>query len=180
MEELLMNVELEMENVISNLEKRFTNVRAGRANASILDSVMADYYGAPTSIKHMANISIPEARQIMIMPYDKSLLGAIEKAIYESNIGLTPNNNGNSIILVIPDLTEETRKKYVKEVKGMAEDARIALRNIRQDAMNTIKKSDATEDNKESLEEDVQKIIDRFNKIVEEKTKIKETELMSI
>ena len=130
MDEILLETEELMEQAIVNMEKRFLNVRAGRANPTILDGVLVNYYGSPTPLKQLANVSIPEARQLMIKPFDKSCLGAIEKGIYESNIGLTPNNNGEVIILNIPVLTEETRKDYVKQVKGMSEDAKVALRNI--------------------------------------------------
>ena len=163
-----------------NMEKRFTNVRAGRANPSILDGVMAVYYGAPTPLKQLATISIPEARQLMIKPFDKSCLGAIEKGIYEANIGLTPNNNGEVIILNIPALTEETRREYVKQVKQMAEECKIALRNIRQDANNDIKKLEITEDEQKQAQDEVQELINKYNKIVDEKLKTKEQELMTV
>lgn len=180
MDELLNKTETKMNEIIANMEKRFANVRAGRATPALVDGIMVDYYGNQTPLKHMANISVPEARELMIAPYDKSALGAIEKAIYEANIGLTPNNNGNSIMLVIPQLTEDTRKQYVKDIKGMAEETRIALRNARQDAMNEIKKSEMTDDEKDSEEDDIQKLIEKMNKLVEDKTKAKENELMSI
>lgn len=179
MDEILMEAEMKMESSIENMEKRFTNVRAGRASAGMLNGVTVSYYGVDTPLNQLANISVPEARQIWIKPFDKSCLSSIEKGIYESNIGLTPNNNGEVIILNIPPLTEETRKEYVKQVKAMAEEARIALRNIRQDANNDIKKLELTEDEKKSGNEDVQKLIDKFNKIVDEKLKDKETELMN-
>ena len=174
------DAELRMEEAIDSLEKRFTNVRAGRANPAILDKVLVNYYGVDTPLKGLANISIPEARQLMIKPYDKSLLGPIEKAIYEANIGLTPNNNGEVIILNIPALTEERRLDYVKQVKTMAEDCRIVLRNIRQDINNDIKKSELTDDEKEGYTKDIQDLINKYNKIVDEKTKVKETELMTV
>lgn len=180
MEELLLEVETRMDDAIANMEKRFTNVRAGRANPAILDGVMVSYYGADTPLKQLATISIPEARQLMIKPFDRSSLGAIEKGIYEANIGLTPNNNGETIILNIPALTEETRRNYVKQVKQMSEDCKIQLRNIRQDANNDIKKSDATEDEKKGLEADVQDYINKYNKIVDEKLKEKEQELLTV
>ena len=153
--------ELRMQEAIDNMEKRFTNVRAGRANPSIVDKVMVNYYGVDTPLKQLANISIPEARELMIKPFDKSLLGAIEKGIYEANIGITPNNNGEVIILNIPALTEDTRKEYVKQIKGMAEDCRIALRNIRQDINNEIKKAELTDDDKKGYEGDVQDLINK-------------------
>ena len=180
MEDIILNTEEKMMMTIETLEGKFTNVRAGRANPSMLDSVMVEYYGTPTLLKSLANISVPEARQLCIKPYDRNSLGAIEKAIFEANIGLTPNNNGEMIILTIPPLTEDTRKEYVKEAKSMAEDARIALRNVRQDSNNEIKKMEATDDEKENLEEDVQNLINKYNKIVEEKFNKKENELLSI
>ena len=164
MDEILMNTELEMQTAIENMEKRFSNVRAGRASASIVNDVKVSYYGVDTPLMQLATISIPEARQICIKPYDRSCLNAIEKGIYEANIGLTPNNNGEIIILNIPPLTEDTRKSLVNEAKGMAEDARIALRNVRQDANNEIKREEITDDEKESLEKDVQNLINKYNK----------------
>ena len=178
--EILDKTEEKMMQVIDNLEKRLLNIRAGRANASLVNGIMVEYYGAPTPIMQLANISIPEARQLCIKPYDRSCLSAIEKAIFEANIGLTPNNNGEMIILTIPPLTEDTRKSYVKEAKGMAEDARIALRNVRQDANNEIKKAELTDDDKKDLEEEVQELINKYNKEVEDRFSKKETELQSI
>ena len=140
MEEILMNVEMEMETAIENMEKRFTNIRAGRANPAMLDGVMVDYYGVATPLRQLATISIPEARQLSIKPFDRSSLGAIEKGIFEANIGITPNNNGEVIILNIPALTEDTRKEYVKQAKSYAEDCRINLRNIRGEANKKIQK----------------------------------------
>lgn len=178
--DFLEEAELRMQEAVESMERRFTNVRAGRANPSILDKVMVNYYGSDTPLKQLATISVPEARQLMIKPFDKSSLGTMEKAIYEANIGLTPNNNGEVIILNIPPLTEETRKDYVKQVKGMAEDAKIALRNIRQDINNDIKKSEMTEDEQKSSMDDIQELINKYNKLVDEKTKDKENELMSV
>lgn len=178
--DILNKTEEKMMQVIDNLEKRLLNIRAGRANASLVNGIMVEYYGAPTPIMQLANISIPEARQLCIKPYDRSCLSAIEKAIFEANIGLTPNNNGEMIILTIPPLTEDTRKSYVKEAKGMAEDARIALRNVRQDANNEIKKAELTDDDKKDLEEEVQELINKYNKEVEDRFSKKETELLSI
>jgi len=180
MEEILLEVETRMESAIENMEKRFINVRAGRANPSIVDPVMVSYYGVMTPLKQLATISVPEARQLMIKPFDRGSLGAIEKGIFEANIGLTPNNNGEVIILNIPALTEETRREYVKQVKGMAEDCKIALRNIRQDGNNDIKKLELPEDDIKAGNEEVQELINKYNKIVEEKLKIKEEELMSV
>lgn len=180
MDDILMETELNMQSAIENMEKRLLNIRAGRANPAILDSVMVNYYGALTPLKHLATISIPEARQLMIKPFDKGSLSAIEKGIYEANIGLTPNNNGEVIILNIPALTEDTRKEYVKQAKTISEDCKIALRNVRQDSNNEIKKSEMTEDEQKEATEEVQELINKYNKIVDEKLKIKEQELMTV
>lgn len=140
MNDILMETELRMQSAIENMEKRFTLIRAGRANPAILNGVMVNYYGSPTPLNQLATISVPEARQLWIKPFDRSSLGAIEKGIYEANIGITPNNNGEVIILAIPALTEDTRRDYVKQSKQIAEECKIALRNVRQDANNDIKK----------------------------------------
>lgn len=180
MEDILFEAEAEMSEAISNMEKRFTNIRAGRANPAMLDGVMVSYYGVDTPIKQLATISIPEARQLCIKPFDKSSIGAIEKGIMAANIGITPNNNGEMIILNIPALTEDTRREFVKQAKGYAEDCRIVLRNIRQDANKNIAKLEIPEDDVKSGEEDVQELINKYNKIVDEKFKIKEQELMTV
>lgn len=180
MDNVLLETEEKMENVIATMEKRFINIRAGRANPAILDSVMVNYYGTLTPLKQLANISIPEARQLSIKPFDRSALSAIEKGIYEANIGLTPNNNGEIIILNIPALTEETRKEYVKQAKEVSEEAKIALRNVRQDANNDVKKLELTEDDKKYCTDEIQELINKYNKIVDEKYLIKEKELLSV
>ena len=170
-----------MNKVIDSLESRFTTIRAGRANPNILHGIMVDYYGAPTPIQSLATISVPEARVLAIKPFDKSALKNIEKAIYEANLGIAPTNNGEIIMLTIPELTGETRKNYVKQASQMAEEAKVALRNVRQDENNKIKKdADLTEDEKDMCLEIVQELIDKYNKIVDEKFKEKETELTSI
>ena len=180
METILLNAEEKMENTISSLETKFTNVRAGRANPNMLDGVSVEYYGVPTPLKQLANISIPEARQLMIKPFDKSILGAVEKAIFEANLGVTPNNNGECIFLVIPPLTEERRKELVKQVKQLSEEARIALRNIRQDANTGIKNLKLPEDTEKEGNNEVQELINKYNKVIDEKLKVKEQELMTI
>lgn len=180
LDEILLETEEKMNHAIEAMEKRFTNIRAGRANPAILSGVEVEYYGTPTPLQQLATISIPEARQLQIKPFDKSCLGAIEKGIFEANIGLTPNNNGEVIILNIPVLTEETRRDYVKQAKGMAEDCRIALRNVRQDANNDIKKLEIPEDDIKGGNNEVQELINKYNKVVDEKLKIKENELMSV
>ena len=170
-----------MEKVIENLESRYTTIRAGRANPNILHGVMVDYYGTPTPIQSLATISIPEARVLSIKPFDKSSLKNIEKAIFEANIGIAPTNNGEVIMLTIPELTGETRKAYVKDASTMAEEAKVALRNIRQDENNKIKKDESLrEDERDMCLEIVQELIDKYNKKVEETFKAKEEELTSI
>ena len=180
METILLNAEEKMESTINSLEMKFSNVRAGRANPAMLDGINVEYYGTPTPLKSLANISIPEARQLMIKPFDKSILGGIEKAIFEANLGVTPNNNGECIFIVIPPLTEDRRKELVKQVKGLAEEGKIALRNIRQEANTGIKNLKLPEDVTAEGNDEVQELINKFNKIIDEKLKEKETDLMSI
>ena len=175
-----METEMKMESSIESLDRRLLNIRAGRANPAILDGVNVSYYGVDTPLKQLATISIPEARQLMIKPFDRSTLGAIEKGIYEANIGLTPNNNGEVIILNIPALTEETRREYVKQAKWIAEECKIALRNIRQDANNDIKKLEVPEDEIKSGQDEVQELINKYNRVVDERLKVKEQELMTV
>ncbi len=179
-DEILLECEERMISAVENMEKRFLNVRAGRANPSMLDGINVPYYGVPTPLKQLANISVPEARQLSIKPFDKSVLGDIEKAIFEANLGITPNNNGEVIFLVIPALTEDRRKELVKQVKQIAEDGKIALRNIRQDANNDIKKAGLPEDIEKGASEDVQELIHKYNNMIEEKLSKKTDELMTI
>lgn len=173
-------VKTKMDKVVENMEARFTTVRAGRANPNILNGIMVEYYGVPTPIQSLATISVPEARQLMIKPFDKSALKEMEKALYAAELGMAPTNNGEVLILTVPELTEDSRRTYVKQVKDMAEDARIGLRNVRQDANNMIKKAEYSEDEEKRYLDQVQKLIDNYNNIVEEKFKEKEKELMSI
>lgn len=180
MDDILLETETKMDEAITNMEKRLTNIRAGRANPAMLDGVMVSYYGVDTPLKQLATISIPEARQLAIKPFDRGSIGDIEKAILAANIGITPNNNGEMIILNIPALTEETRREYVKQAKSYAEDCRIVLRNIRQDANKAINALEVPEDDIKSGEEDVQELINKYNKIVDEKFKAKEQELMTV
>ena len=174
------DVKNKMNKVIETLESRYTTIRAGRANPNILNGIMVDYYGTPTPIQTLATISIPEARVLSIKPFDKSSLKNMEKAIYEANLGIAPTNNGEVIMLTVPELTGETRKDYVRQASAMAEEAKIALRNVRQDENNKIKKSEMTDDEKEMCLEIVQDLINKYNKTVDEKFKEKETELTSI
>ena len=175
-----MNTEQKMQKTIENLESRLVTIRAGRANPAMLSKVMVSYYGTPTPIQSVANITVPDAKQLMIKPFDRSSLKDIEKAINEANLGIAPVNNGEVIILPMPELTEDRRREYVKQAKALCEDAKVALRNIRQDANNEIKKMELPEDEEKFELEDVQELIQKYNKIVDEKGKEKEAELMSI
>ena len=179
-DEILLEAEDKMQKAINVMENRFLNVRAGRANPRILDKIEVEYYGVSTPLIQLATISVPEARKLVINPFDRSSIGSIEKAIFEANIGLTPNNNGEVVMLIIPELTEERRKEYVKEAKTIEEDAKIALRNIRQEANNDIKKIEIPEDDIKKGQDSVQELINKYNKIAEEKLKTKEKELMEI
>jgi len=180
MDDILLETEESMEKTIENLKDRLTNIRAGRANPSMLDTVKVDYYGAETPLNQLANISVPEARKLQVKPYDKSCLSDIEKAIYEADLGLTPNNTGDMIFISIPELTEDRRKELVKQAKSMAEEAKVALRNIRQDANKDIEKLELNEDEEKRGEAEVQDLINKYNKIVEEVFGEKEKELMTI
>ena len=180
MDNVIMQAMEKMDKTLENMEKRFINVRAGRANTSVLDGIKVSYYGMDTPLIQLATISIPEARTLSIKPFDRSSIGNIEKAIFEANIGLTPNNNGETVTLNFPALTEERRLEYVKQVKGMAEEARIAIRNIRQDSNNSIKRLELPEDEEDRGTAEIQELIGNYNKKIDEKLKIKEQELMSI
>ena len=179
-DEILLETEEKMQKDIENLETRFTTIRAGRANPAILDNVKVNYYGAPTPLNQLATVSVPEARKLQIKAFDKSCLADIEKAIYEAELGLTPNNTGELIFITIPELTEDRRRELVKQAKAMSEEGKIALRNIRQDANNSIKRLELNEDEEKRSEAEVQELINKYNKIVEEKAKEKEEELMTI
>ena len=180
MEDVLLLTEEKMERAVESLEKRFTTVRAGRANPSSLDGVMVSYYGADTPLKQLATISVPEARQLLIKPFDRSCLSAIEKAIFESNLGYTPNNDGESIRIVIPALTEERRVELTKQVKALAEEAKVAIRNIRREAIEDIEKLELPEDVEKHGTNEVQDLVNEYNKKIDEKLKVKEGELLSI
>lgn len=178
--EVINLTEEKMKKTLDNLEHRFVTVRAGRANPSSLDGITADYYGSPTPLKQLATISVPEARQLLIKPFDRSCLGAIEKAIFESNLGYTPNNDGETIRIIIPVLTEERRKELTKQVRAMAEDAKVSIRNIRHDANEDIEKEEISEDEQKKLQNRVQDLVNKYNKLIDEKTKEKENELMTV
>ena len=173
-----------MEKAIESLVQRLSEVRAGRANPAILNKVKIDYYGTPTPINQVAGISVPEARMIMIQPWDASILKEIEKAILASEIGINPNNDGKVIRLVFPELTEERRKDLVKEIKKYAEDAKVSIRNARRDGIDKAKTmqkdGDITEDELKAAETEIQKITDKYIEEVDKTIIAKETEIMSI
>lgn len=172
--------EEKMIKTLENLDHRFATVRAGRANPSSLDGITADYYGVATPLKQLATISVPEARQLLIKPFDRGCLGAIEKAIFESNLGYTPNNDGETIRIIIPVLTEDRRKELTKQVKSMAEDGKVSIRNIRHDSNEEIEKQEISEDEQKNLENRVQELVNKYNKLIEDKLKEKEVELMTV
>jgi len=173
------DVEQRMKKALESLDFKLLNIRAGRANPAMLNGIQVEYYGTPTLIASLANITVPEARQLMIKPFDKSVLKEIERSLNEANLGITPINNGEVIILTIPELTEDRRKEYVKQAKSLCEDAKVALRNIRQDANNDIKKMELPEDQEKAELLEVQELVNEYNKRIDEKLKAKENELMS-
>ena len=179
-ENFLEEAEVKMLNTLDNLEKRFATVRAGRANPSSLDGVMVSYYGVDTPLKQLATISVPEARQLLIKPFDRSCLHAIEKGIFEADLGFTPNNDGETVRIVIPPLTEDRRKELAKQVKAMAEDAKVSIRNTRRETMEDIEKADLPEDIEKAKDKEVQDLVNEYNKKVEDMLKVKEEELMSV
>ena len=178
------DVEERMKKAVSVFEEQLAGVRAGRANPKILDKISVEYYGVPTPINQVANIMVPEARMITIQPWDASLLKEVEKSIQEANIGINPNNDGKVIRLVFPELTEDRRKELVKEIKKMSEDSKIALRNVRRDALDEYKSkekaSEITEDDLHRAEEDIQKLTDKYVAKIESGVEAKEKEIMSI
>lgn len=176
----MINAEEKMKKALENLETRLLNIRAGRANPAMVNGINAEYYGVPTPIQSLANITVPEARSLMIKPFDRSALKEIERAINEANIGITPVNNGETIILTVPELTEEKRKDYVRQAKVVCEEAKVALRNIRQDANNEIKKEEYPEDEEKLYLEEIQDLVNTYNKKIDDIFKEKETELMRV
>ena len=178
--ELLQQAEERMNKSIEALKHEFASIRTGRASVALLDKVMVDYYGSPSPINQVANISVPEPRMIVIAPWDKTMIGAIEKAILQSDLGLNPGNDGAQIRLTIPQLTEERRKEIVKVVHKKAEDAKVALRNIRRSANDDVDKAGLTEDEVKQGKERVQKLTDEYVKIIDQLAKDKEEDLMSV
>lgn len=174
----------EMEKTIDALSKSFSRVRTGRASVSLLDGIKVDYYGTPTPINQVANVSVPESRQILIVPWDASIIGAIEKAIQKSDLGVTPSNDGKAVRLAIPQLTEERRKEIAKNVKKMAEEGKIKLRNARRDAneeFKILKKNNKiSEDEMFTAQEEVQKLTDQYIEKTDKILAVKEKEIMEI
>ena len=183
MKEVIKKCEEKMTKTCENLDGEFTNIRAGRANPNILNKLTVEYYGTPTPIQQVGNISVPEARMILIQPWDKNMLRAIEKAIIDSNIGLTPSNNGEQIRLSIPPLTEVRRRELVKQIRNEAETARISLRNARRDAVEAFKKAQKEgmpEDESKDGETQAQKLLEKFTKTLDEALQKKEKEIMTV
>uniref|UniRef100_A0A7C5Z6A7 Ribosome-recycling factor n=1 Tax=Caldicellulosiruptor owensensis TaxID=55205 RepID=A0A7C5Z6A7_9FIRM len=184
MAEPIQVAEEKMKKAIETLKEEFATVRAGRANPHILNKVMVDYYGVPTPIPQVASITVPEARMIVIQPWEARMLKEIEKAIQKSDLGVNPTNDGKVIRLIFPELTEERRKELVKQVKKMAEDAKVAIRNIRREALDEYKKmkknNEITEDDLKDAEEDVQKLHDKYIEQIEKLLSAKEKEIMEV
>ncbi|MCR1843275.1 ribosome recycling factor [Murimonas intestini] len=184
MDERIQIYDTKMTKTYDNLMAEFGAVRAGRANPHVLDRIMVDYYGTPTPIQQVGNVTVPEARMIQIQPWDASLVKAIEKAIMVSDLGINPNNDGKVIRLVFPELTEERRKELVKDVKKKGEAAKVAVRNIRRDANDAFKKlkksADVSEDEIAELEEEVQKLTDKYVKEIDKAVEEKSGEILKV
>ena len=184
MKEVFEAAETKMNKTVNALINEYAAIRAGRANPAILDKIAVDYYGVPTPVNQMAAVSVPDARTILIAPWDKSTLKAIEKAIQTSDLGINPQNDGGVIRLVFPQLTEERRKDLTKQVRKYAEDSKVAVRNIRRDAVDYVKKAqkkgELTEDDQKKAEKDIQDLTDKHVKKIDEMCAKKEKELMEI
>ena len=184
MQEKLSFYEDKMNKSLEALQNEYGSIRAGRANPHVLDKLKVDYYGTPTPLQQVGNISVPEARMIVIQPWEKSLLKAIEKAILTSDLGINPTNDGTCIRLVFPELTEERRKELAKDVKKKGEGAKVAIRNIRRDANDAIKKeqkaNEISEDEEKTLQDDIQKMTDTYIKKVDGMVEDKSKEIMTV
>ena len=174
----------QMAKTVENTKENFSGIRTGRANPALLNGITVDYYGAPTPIKAVASIGVPEPRTLSVTPFDASQAGAVEKALRNSDLGISPNRDGNVIRLTMPELTEDRRKEYVKLAKGKAEDGKVAVRNIRRDAVDYVKKAqkkgELTEDDQKKAEKDIQDLTDKHVKKIDEMCAKKEKELMEI
>lgn len=173
-----------MKKTVSNLDAELQTIRAGRANPHVLDRITVDYYGTETPINQVGNITVPEARLIQIQPWDKSMLKAVEKALQASDLGINPTNDGSVIRLVFPELTEERRKSLTKDVKKKGEEFKVAIRNVRRDGMDTLKKlekkSEITEDEQKDMEEKLQKLTDKYIEEIDKLSEAKNKDIMSI
>ena len=184
MNERVKPFEDKMSKTLDVLKEEYASVRAGRANPHLLDKLHVDYYGAPSTIQAVANISVPEARVIQIQPWESKMIKEIEKAILASDIGITPGNDGKVIRLVFPELTEDRRKELVKDIKKKAENAKVAVRNVRRDANDAIKKAakanEISEDEQKQIEDEIQKLTDKFVADIDKCTEAKTTEIMTV
>ncbi len=183
-QELLMVLEDKLDKTASVLREEFSNIRAGRANPHVLDKIMVDYYGTMSPLNQVGNIAVADAKCLVISPWDTSLLKGIEKAILQSNIGLNPTNDGKVIRLIFPDLTEERRREIAKQIKSLSEDAKVAARNVRRDAMDALKKmktaKEISEDECALVEKEVEKTVAKCMEQIEKHTAEKEKEIMSV
>ena len=174
----------QMAKTVENTKENFSGIRTGRANPALLNGITVDYYGAPTPIKAVASIGVPEPRTLSVTPFDASQAGAVEKALRNSDLGISPNRDGNVIRLTMPELTEDRRKEYVKLAKGKAEDGKVAVRNIRRDAMDKFKAmkkaGEITEDDQKKLEDETQKLTDKYVKLIDDTCTDKNKEIMEV
>ena len=181
---MLTQFEDKMTKTLENLESEYTSIRAGRANPNILNKIKVEYYGVPTPMQQLANITVPEARTLMIAPWEPSLVKAIEKAILNSDLGITPNNDGKNIILNVPELTEDRRKELVKDIKKKGEQAKVAIRNIRRDANDGFKKqlkaNEISEDEQKDNEDKIQKLTDKYVGLIDKAVEAKSNEIMTV
>lgn len=174
-------VKQEMDAAIMHLDHAFQKIRAGRASTSMVQDVMVEYYGAPTPLNQVANVSVPDAMTISIQPWDRTAINAIEKAIVNSNLGFAPSNNGDTIILNVPPLTEERRRDLAKQAKGESEQTKVTVRNARQDGMKELKKLDGvSEDLIKNTEEEIQQLTDKYVKMCDEHLKVKEADILKV
>lgn len=181
LELIVASVKQEMEAAIKHLDHAFQKIRAGRASTTMVQDVMVEYYGTNTPLNQVANVSIPDAMTIAIQPWDRTAIGAIEKAIIISNLGFAPSNNGETIILNVPPLTEERRKELAKQAKAESEQTKVTVRNARQDGMKELKKLDGvSEDLIKNVEADIQELTDKYVKLCDEHLKVKEAEIMKV
>jgi len=182
--EVIASVKQNMDKAVEHVRREFSSIRTGRASTALLDGISVDYYGSTAPLNQIANLSVPDAKLLLITPYDKGGLGSIEKAILKSDLGLTPNNDGKVIRIPIPELTEERRKDLVKVVKRLAEDSRVSIRNIRREANDQVKKAEKNgevpEDESHRIRDEVQKVTDGYVKKIDDVLKAKEEEIMEV